>query len=124
MTDRSVFAFSRSSSARAAARPATVCLALLLGLVLVALSGSQSSAGRISCKPIVTVEGVRFSEAQSLRRVWTAVLTVDSSYCATSFGQFEIDFRPAQGKRAGPAIHQATRLAPGPDRSLGRVLGR
>jgi hypothetical protein len=63
---------------------------LLAGLIVL-FSVSQAFC-QISCKPILTVKEVRFSDVKLLHRTWTAVLLVDASHCATSSGWFEIDF--------------------------------
>jgi hypothetical protein len=44
------------------------------------------------CEPTLAVNEARISEAWSMQRTWTAVLTVDVSHCSTTSGQFEIEF--------------------------------
>jgi hypothetical protein len=97
MNDRSVFVCRKSILNGAAG---WVASNLLAGL-MVLCSVSQAFSG-LSCKPLLTIKDVRFSEVQSLRRtwskvplslrVWMATLLVDASRCATSSGRFEIDF--------------------------------
>ena len=68
--------------------------ALLCSLAVAAFMtfGVSEGSCRVTCKPILTIKEVRFSQVQSSQRIWTAVLVADSSYCATSSGMFEIDF--------------------------------
>ena len=60
--------------------------------VLGVLIGPPQSRCAVACKPIITIKSVHLSELRDMQRVWTAVLAVNASYCATSFGRFEIDF--------------------------------
>jgi hypothetical protein len=97
MNDGSVFIWPQSVLNAAARRLASNLLAWLIVLC----SASQTFSG-VSCKPLLTIKQVRFSEVQSLwrtwskvplsLRVWTATLLVDASRCAPSSGRFEIDF--------------------------------
>jgi hypothetical protein len=63
---------------------------LLAGLI--AVCGATQAAGQSACKPVLTVKEVRFSQVRLLQRVWTALLAVDASRCATSSGRFDINF--------------------------------
>jgi hypothetical protein len=64
--------------------------ALLAGLI--AACGATQAVGQSACKPVFTVKEVRFSEVRLSQRVWTALLDVDASRCATSSGRFDINF--------------------------------
>ena len=66
-------------------------LSALLAASIVFSSGSPS-LGRQICKPQLSFQEVRFSEAQNRHRTWTAVLDVDSSVCGAAFGRFDINF--------------------------------
>lgn len=46
------------------------------------------------CKPVLGFKDVRFSltQPETMERIWTAVLAVDASRCATVSGRFEILF--------------------------------
>ena|ERR1041384_329801 len=76
----------------ARSRIAAAIVVVLLGV----LAGPQQSYCGVACKPIITVKSVHLSDAQEMQRVWTAVLSVDAAYCATSSGRFEIDFMRAK----------------------------
>jgi len=70
-------------------------LSALLRLFVLAVfmtSGVSESPCGVSCKPVLTIKDVRVSHVQSSQRIWSAILVADSSYCATSWGKFEIDF--------------------------------
>ena len=64
--------------------------ALLASFIVV--SGATEAVGKNACKPVLTFKEVRFSEMQQSQRVWTALLDVDASRCATSDGRFHINF--------------------------------
>ena len=64
---------------------------ILLAGSIVLFSATQSIGQQI-CKPHLSFKDVRFSEVQNLQRKWTAVLSIDASRCATTFGRFNIDF--------------------------------
>lgn len=103
MSDRSIRFCSPSHRLppypNSAPRPSTLQRRLVqIVFRLLAVAGITSSViapGRceaIACKPLLTVTSVRFSEVRSPQRQWTAALLADVSYCATSWGRFEIDF--------------------------------
>jgi hypothetical protein len=58
------------------------------------LIGEIQASGRKMCKPTLVFKQVRFSEMQppTLKRKWTAVLSVDASRCKTNSGRFGIIF--------------------------------
>jgi hypothetical protein len=64
---------------------AGLATALLLGVP------TQTVAG-MACKPVLSFQQVRFSEAQNQLRKWTGVLAVDASRCVATSGTFEIKF--------------------------------
>lgn len=66
-----------------------ISVVLAAGIVLVS---AGSSAALQICKPSLSFKEVRLSELRDLQRKWTAVLNVDASACATSFGRFDIHF--------------------------------
>ncbi len=66
--------------------------AAALVLVLGVLIGPPQSRCAVACKPMITIKSVHLSELHDMQRVWTAILAVNASYCATSIGRFEIDF--------------------------------
>jgi len=103
MTDRSILFCSPSRHhlppyRNSAPRPSTLRRLAQIAFRLLAVAIITSSViapGRceaIACKPLLTITSVRCSEVRSLQRQWTAVLLADVSYCATSWGRFEIDF--------------------------------
>jgi hypothetical protein len=63
---------------------------LLAGIVL--LFSITQSLGQTLCKPTLAFKEVRFSEIRAQQRIWTALLSVDASRCATTFGRFSINF--------------------------------
>lgn len=67
-------------------------LVLMLGI----LTGTPQPQCAIACKPFVAIKDVQISDVQEKQRVWTAVLVVDGTRCATSSGRFEIDFTRAK----------------------------
>ena len=66
------------------------CSIPLAGIVL--LCSIAQTLGQTSCKPVLTFKEVRFSEIRAQQRTWTALLAVDASRCATTFGRFSINF--------------------------------
>jgi len=62
----------------------------LAGIVL--LCSIAQTLGQTSCKPVLTFKEVRFSEIRAQQRTWTALLAVDASRCASTFGRFSINF--------------------------------
>ena len=62
----------------------------LAGIVL--LCSIAQTFGQTLCKPVLTFKEVRFSEIRAQQRTWTALLAVDASRCATTFGRFSINF--------------------------------
>jgi hypothetical protein len=67
------------------------------------------------CKPALAFKEVRFSEVQpeTMERRWTALLSVDSSRCATASGRFEILF--SRLKENGPEVEFVEPFAWKPD---------
>lgn len=64
---------------------------LVVAAVLSAL-GPHPAVAAIACKPVITPNTVLVSEPAGSQRLWTAVLAVDASTCASTSGTFEIDF--------------------------------
>ena len=64
---------------------------ILLAVGLVLLGVMQAVAGNL-CKPILSLRGVRISEAHEMHRTWTGVLVADASPCSTTSGQFDVEF--------------------------------
>jgi hypothetical protein len=64
---------------------------ILLANVILSFSITQA-VGQTLCKPTLTFKEVRFSEIRAQQRIWTALLAVDASRCATTFGRFNINF--------------------------------
>ena len=62
-----------------------------LSVVILVFSLAQAAAETL-CKPVMTFKEVRFSEVHSQQRVWSAVLQVDASACASASGRFNINF--------------------------------
>jgi hypothetical protein len=88
MDDRSSSTSSRLSRTAVLSVSALGVLAIA-GMMMVGVSPGHC---QISCKPLLKIDEVRFSEVQSLQRIWTAVLLVDTYNCATFHGRFDIDF--------------------------------
>jgi hypothetical protein len=88
MNDRS------SSISSHLSRPAVLSVSALGVLAIAGMMTFGVSQGhcQISCKPLLKIEEVRFSEVRSLQRTWTAVVLVDAYNCATTHGRFDIDF--------------------------------
>jgi hypothetical protein len=63
----------------------------LIAAMVVLSSVTQALAGT-SCEPALTLEQVRLSDVRDQRRIWTGVLAVDASGCATTTGRFDINF--------------------------------
>jgi hypothetical protein len=54
-----------------------------------------SSLAAITCKPILSIRNVREIRAAEMSIkpwIWKATIVVDSTFCATAAGTFEIDF--------------------------------
>lgn len=82
-------------------------LAGIIGLV-----GVTQTVGQQSCRPALEVKKIQFSEMQppTLKRTWTAVVSVDASHCAAnSTGHFEIVF--TRLKETGPDLDFRERFA-------------
>ena len=76
---------------------------------------------QISCKPLLKIEEVRFSEVRSLR-IWTAVVLVDAYNCATTMAA---STSISSGSRRPPAMRSPSSSNGHPtDRSVGGFLGR
>jgi hypothetical protein len=62
---------------------------------IVGLISVTQAVGQQACQPALAVKEVKFSQMQppTLKRTWTAVVSVDASHCAAnSTGTFEIVF--------------------------------
>jgi hypothetical protein len=61
---------------------------------LIALAGTAPATAAPLCKPALAFQEVGFSpiDFETMRRRWTAKLSVDGSPCATMSGRFEIQF--------------------------------
>ena len=68
--------------------PSRVFVALT---AIFALSGTTPIMAQ-TCKPALAIKETRFSEARNQQRIWTGILAVDASRCATTSGPFEIKF--------------------------------
>ena len=66
--------------------------AVFLAGVLMGLVVPPQARCAVACKPIIALKSVQISEARDMKRGWSAILDVNVSFCATSFGRFEIDF--------------------------------
>ncbi len=68
-------------------------VAAMLPACALLLSVAQADARQL-CRPALAIGDVAFSEMRppSRERIWTAVVTVDASRCATSVGRFSIGF--------------------------------
>jgi hypothetical protein len=64
---------------------------ILLAASLALFSVTQAAAGQL-CKPILSLQDVRISEAREMQRMWTGVLVADASRCSTASGLFDIQF--------------------------------
>jgi hypothetical protein len=79
---------------------------------IVGLVGVTHAVGQQACRPALEVREVQFSEMQppTLKRTWTAVVSVDASQCAAnSTGHFEIVF--TRLKETGPDLDFRERFA-------------
>jgi hypothetical protein len=79
---------------------------------IVGLVGVTQAVGQQACRPALEVREVQFSEMQppTLKRTWTAVVSVDASQCAAnSTGHFEIVF--TRLKETGPDLDFRERFA-------------
>jgi hypothetical protein len=80
--------------------------ARIVGLLACAigLADTAHAAGPQVCKPALALSDVKFSamQAPTMRRTWTAVVSVDASQCATTAGRFEIGF--SRLKENGPEV--------------------
>ena len=65
-----------------------------LGAALVAFASVTHVASAPVCKPELVVGNVNFSpmDIETMRRRWSAVLSVDATRCATRSGRFQIRF--------------------------------
>jgi hypothetical protein len=57
-----------------------------------ALFSATQTIGDTLCRPTLTFEQVGLSETQGQQRLWSAVLAVDASQCATTSGRFYVNF--------------------------------
>jgi hypothetical protein len=69
------------------------CVAWLL-VGSISLIGVTQSVSEQTCKPVLALKDVQFSEMQppTLVRRWTATVSVDASRCTTTVGYFEVGF--------------------------------
>jgi hypothetical protein len=74
---------------RRAMRPPRLAL-LLAGTV--ALLTATHAAAETMCRPTLALEHTRFSEPGRQQRLWSAILAVDASSCATTSGRFYVNF--------------------------------
>jgi hypothetical protein len=67
-------------------------LAVWLLAGCVDLVSPQAIAGSLVCKPVLIVKSARLSPMRppTLERVWSAVVSVDASNCASTAGYFEL----------------------------------
>jgi hypothetical protein len=65
-----------------------------LGAPLIAPAGAAPAAGEPVCKPVLRLKDARLSpmQAPTLKREWTATVTVDAARCASTAGYFEVGF--------------------------------
>jgi hypothetical protein len=79
---------------------------------IIGLVGLTQAVAQQACRPALEVKKVQFSEMQppTLKRTWTAVVSVDASHCAaSSSGTFEIVF--TRLKEIGPELDFRERFA-------------
>jgi hypothetical protein len=79
---------------------------------IIGLVGVTQAVGQQACRPALAVKEVQFSEMQppTLKRTWTAIVSVDASRCAAnSTGTFEIVF--TRLKETGPELDFRERFA-------------
>lgn len=69
-----------------------VRMALLAGLF--AATAADDALSAIACKPVLTIRKVRETRGPTVPQpwTWTATIVADTGYCATTSGNFEIDF--------------------------------
>ena len=77
--------------------PSTLHRCILISLLACALVVSCATGvlAAVTCKPILSVKNVReFRNADRPVQPWTwkATIVADASFCATKYGNFEIDF--------------------------------
>jgi hypothetical protein len=86
----SLFVSSQLSSRVRPARAILWCIAF----GLIALAGTAPATAALLCKPALAFQEIGFSpiDFETMRRRWTARLSVDGSPCATTSGRFEILF--------------------------------
>ena len=97
-----------------------------IGLIIGSIGlGMTPAAAAPVCKPVLGFKEVRFSPIQreTMERIWTAVMAVDASRCATASGRFEILF--SRMKENAPEVDFVEQFTwePGTMVSIGRVLG-
>jgi hypothetical protein len=74
---------------RRAMQPPRLSL-LLAGAVV--LCSATHAVPETMCRPTLTFEHVGLAETQGHQRLWSAVLAVDASQCATTSGRFYVNF--------------------------------
>lgn len=86
----SLFIFPQPSSRVCRART----IFQLIGLGLIALAEAAPATAAPLCKPALTFQQVNFSPInyETMRRQWTASLSVDGASCSATSGRFEILF--------------------------------
>lgn len=64
------------------------------GLLVGSVGAGVPAMAAPACKPTLGFKEVRFSPTQpeTMERIWTAVMAVDASRCASASGRFEILF--------------------------------
>jgi hypothetical protein len=68
-----------------------------IGLLTVCflLTGEAGTSAQVACKPLLSVKPVQDTRTSLLLASpsrWSATIAADTSFCATRFGRFEIDF--------------------------------
>jgi hypothetical protein len=66
--------------------------AVALVAVLAGMVAPPQARCAVTCRPIITLKAVQTTGLHDMKRGWTAILDVNASFCATSFGRFEMDF--------------------------------
>jgi hypothetical protein len=86
----SLFVFPQPSSRVRPARTVLWCIAF----GLIALANAAPATAAPLCRPALAFQQVGFSpmDFETMRRRWTATLSVDGSPCAATSGRFEILF--------------------------------
>ena len=64
---------------------------LLVAGGMILLSATANTA-ETTCKPALAIAEAHISEVKDLQRTWSAIVVADVSSCATSSGQFQIEF--------------------------------